>query len=163
MKPKRSQVRLLSTAPESVSIARIAQRKSARLSSGRARVRVPLRAQRWGISSIGRAPVLQAGSRGSIPLFSTGFGDVAERSMQLGANEPPCVDAAGGSNPSVSAWTWRSWCSGNTVDCDSAIDGFNSLRSPQCPCSAMESAPASGAGGCRFESCRGRRVRPLPL
>src|SRR5262245_48497019 len=52
---------------------------------------------------MGRAPVLQAGGRGSIPLFSTLFGGVAERSMQLVANEPPCWYAAGGSSPSASA------------------------------------------------------------
>ena len=50
---------------------------------------------------------------------------------------------------------WRSWCNGNTVDCDSTIDGFDSLRSPERPCSATDSAPVSGTGGCRFESCQG--------
>ena len=49
----------------------------------------------------------------------------------------------------------RSWCNGNTLDCGSAIDGFSSRRSPQSPCSTMDSAPVSGTGGCRFESCRG--------
>src|SRR6476661_7396780 len=56
---------------------------------------------------------------------------------------------------------WRSWCNGNTVVCDSTVDGFNSLRSPQCPCSAVDGAPVSGTGGCRFESCQGCPHQPL--
>src|SRR5882757_6535423 len=29
---------------------------------------------------------------------------------------------------------------------------------PQSPCSTTDSAPVSGTGGCRFESCQGRRA-----
>jgi hypothetical protein len=66
---------------------------------------------------------------------------------------------AGGSIPPRttrrSMVSWRPWCSGNTAVCGTAVDGFNSLRSPQSPCSTMDSAPVSGTGGCRFESCQG--------
>lgn len=72
-----------------------------------------------------------------------------------------------GWNPSASAIgkaePWRSWCNGNTVVCDSANDGFESLRSPQRPCSATDSAPVSGTGGCRFESCQGHFRHQTPV
>jgi hypothetical protein len=123
-----------------------------------------------GISSVGRVPALQAGGQGfdSPILHSHGrfeaviSGGVAERycssvltsrcgNTRLGVRVPPPPHKA-----------WRSWCSGNTVDCDSTIDGFNSLRSPQSPCSATDGAPVSGTGGCRFESCQGRQLPAIP-
>jgi hypothetical protein len=87
--------------------------------------------------------------------------------MQLGANEPPRHTRPGVRIPSPPQppaalrgrprdvehglpCSWRSWCS------DSTVDRFNSLRSPQRPCSA----PVSGTGGCRFESCQGRGATP---
>jgi hypothetical protein len=116
----------------------------------------------WGISSVGRAPALQAGGQGfdSPILHSHNIsGGVAERycSSLLASRRVTrgwgfeSLRLRNGQQPVP----WRSWCSGNTVVCDSTIDGFNSLRSPKCPCSATDSAPVSGTGGCVFESCRG--------
>jgi hypothetical protein len=124
-----------------------------------------------GICSVGRAPVLQAGGQGfdSPILHSLNMsGGVAERycSSLLASRRFTrgwgfeSLRLRNGQQPVP----WRSWCNGNTVVCDSAIDGFNSLRSPKCPCSATDSAPVSGTGGCRFESCRwhlARRHQPL--
>jgi hypothetical protein len=54
--------------------------------------------------------------------------------MQLGANEPPRDTRLGVRIPPPPQRTnqvlpWWSWCNGNTVVCDSTIDGFDSLRS----------------------------------
>jgi hypothetical protein len=107
---------------------------------------------RRGISSVGRAPALQAGGQGfDSPILhrhrrveAVFSGGVAERycssvltsrrgDTRLGVRVPPPPHKA-----------WRSWCSGNTAVCGTAIDGFNSLRSPQRPCSATDSARFPG-------------------